>query len=100
MTIADNCSAPAHGASEGRVVLVPIGAEDWLIHDTHYPENDARRLVACVRERGLDHIDVLWLQGKGLPSRFPRIQDALDAATRAVTSRSSRLWSRAEAGRS
>ncbi|QEW02245.1 hypothetical protein [Microbacterium lushaniae] len=80
-------------------MLVRIGAEDWLIHDTRYPENDARRLVACVRERGLDHIDVLWLQGEGLPSRFPRIQDALDTAARAVSTRSSRLRSRTETGR-
>lgn len=91
MTIADNLVAPGDNSAStppgDRLVLVPIGTEDWLIHDTAYPDNDARRLVACVRERGADHVDVIWLQGKGLPTRFARVQDALDASGRAVPSR-------------
>lgn len=92
MTIADNVMAPGdNGASSSapgdRLVLVPVGSEDWLIHDTSFPDNDARRLVACVRERGLDHVDVIWLQGRGLPVHFARVSDALDAAARAVGDR-------------
>lgn len=90
MTIADNLVAPGDNDAStppgDRLILVPIGTEDWLIHDTAYPENDARRLVACVRERGVDHVDVIWLQGKGLPARFTRVQDALEAAVHAVPS--------------
>lgn len=92
MTIADNLMAPGDNdastsAAADRLVLVPIGSEDWLIHDTSFPDNDARHLVACVRERGLDHVDVIWLRGRGLPARFARVSDALDAAARAVGDR-------------
>lgn len=90
MTIADNIATSETSDRStppgDRLILVQIGTEDWLIHDTAYPENDARRLVACVRERGLDHVDVIWLQGTGLPTRFARVADAQDAAVRAVAS--------------
>jgi hypothetical protein len=101
MTIADDTTAPGDSgaaSSDNRLILVPVGTEDWLIHDTRFPDNDARRLVACVRERGSDHVDVIWLRGKGLPSRFARVQDAMEAAGRAVaagnasTSARARRW--------
>ncbi|MGP3535677.1 hypothetical protein ACTU3I_12845 [Microbacterium sp. RD1] len=99
MTIADNLVAPGDNdsASTGeRLRMLQIGEEDWLIHDHAFPENDARHLVACVRARGLDHVDVIWLQGRGLPPRFPRVQDALEAAGRAVSARPSLSRTRAE----
>lgn len=83
MTIADHLVAPGDNAAAGeRFTLVRIGDEDWLIHDTSFPENDARHLVACVRERGLDHVDVIWLQGRGLKTRYARVSDVIDAARR------------------
>jgi hypothetical protein len=65
-----------------RLRLVQVGDEDWLIHDLLFPANDARRLVACVRERGDDHVEVIWLQGAGAPTQFPRVEDALVEAER------------------
>ncbi len=85
MTIADNIVAADAVSSPGdRLRMIRIGKEDWLIHDMSFPENDARHLVACVRERGLDHVDVIWLQGRGLPAHFARVKDALDAAAEAL----------------
>jgi hypothetical protein len=88
MTIADHLVAPDdHAAAGERFTLVRIGDEDWLIHDTSFPENDARHLVACVRERGLDHVDVIWLQGTGLPTRFAHVADVLETAVHALSRR-------------
>jgi hypothetical protein len=88
MTIADHLIASGDNTSTGeRFTLVRIGDEDWLIHDTTFPENDARHLVACVRERGLDHVDVIWLQGTGLATRFARVSDVLETARRHLGSR-------------
>ncbi|MFJ6653933.1 hypothetical protein ACIQLJ_14170 [Microbacterium sp. NPDC091313] len=85
MTIADHLVASGDNTAAGeRFTLARIGDEDWLIHDTTYPENDARHLVACVRERGLDHVDVIWLQGKGLATKFARVSDVLDTARRSL----------------
>ncbi|WP_125131252.1 hypothetical protein [Microbacterium sp. 10M-3C3] len=102
MTIAEHVVAPgdtpedSRSTSPRRFTMIRIGDEDWLIHDTAYPENDARHLVACVRARGLDHVDVIWLQGRGLARRYARVADVLTAAERALSSRSGLAAARPE----
>ena len=85
-----NDSVPPGSDAAERLRLVRIGDEDWLIHDLSYPENDARHLVACVRERALDHVDVIWLQGREQPTRFARVGEVMDAAYRGLRARARR----------
>jgi hypothetical protein len=77
--------AASNTEAESLLVLVPVGAEDWLIHDSRFPHDDARRLVACVRDRSGDHVDVIWLQHRDLPTRFVSLHDVVAAATAAVS---------------
>ena len=62
------------------LTLVPVGTDDWLVHDTRFPLNDARRLLACARRRSPHEIDVIWLQGTHTESRFPNFDEVLAAA--------------------
>lgn len=62
----------------GRLELVRIDADHWLIHDHRFAQTDPRRIVACIEESD-DGLDVAWVaSGVPLPRRYRTTDDILE----------------------
>lgn len=83
MTIFQEHIEPRVHLGEDDVTVGPfrtlhLAPDDWLIHDTRHPDNDARHLVACLRRRDSGRIEALWLCGADLPADHADIRAAVE----------------------
>lgn len=72
----------AESVTRGRFVLRRLDRQDWLIQDSTFAADDARHVVACVRDDGSESMEVVWLHPVPLPTRYRCPQDVLDDLAR------------------
>ena len=70
----------------GRFEVRRVSEREWVIYDVRFARNDARCVVACVRETDDEDAEVLWLDGRMMPTRYASV----DAVVQDLTSASLR----------
>ncbi|WEK60905.1 MAG: hypothetical protein P0Y60_16630 [Candidatus Microbacterium colombiense] len=68
--------------TEARFELRLVAEKEWLVLDHRYEANDPRRAVGCVSQLDDGAVEVLWIHGLALPTRYALPTDALDAVRR------------------
>lgn len=60
-----------------------VGDHEWLINDPRHPMDDSRHVVAHVEAFPQhDVVHVTWVRAVSLPTRYIRIEDALEDLAR------------------
>lgn len=50
-----------------------VSEREWVIYDRRFAMNDARCVVACVWNADDDDVEVVWLDGHALPTRYASV---------------------------
>jgi hypothetical protein len=58
-----------------------VSGREWVIYDLRVPPNDARCVVACVWRTDDDDVEVVWLDGRSLPTRYASVEAVMDDVT-------------------
>ena len=66
-----------------------VSDREWVIYDLRVAPNDARCVVACVWLADDDDVEVVWLDGRALPTTY----SSVDAVMHDITA-----WSQRSAG--
>jgi len=65
------------GLTRPPFALVRLSAEDWLIHDTRYDDDDFRRTVGAAHRGADDIVEVVWVQRIPLPTLYATTDDTI-----------------------
>jgi hypothetical protein len=58
-----------------------VSDREWVIYDLRVAPNDARCVVACVWLTDDDDVEVVWLDGRALPTRYASVDAVMDDVT-------------------
>ena len=50
-----------------------VSDREWVIYDLRFDLNDARCVVACIRYSDDDDVEVVWLDGRAMPTRYASV---------------------------
>lgn len=68
-----------------RFALRKVTEREWVILDHQYGQNDSRQTVACVFEAGEGEVEVTWLQGLPLPTKYPSVARVFEDVVKLCT---------------
>ena len=55
-----------------------VSDREWVIYDLRFDRNDARCVVACIWHSEDDTVEVVWLDGRALPTRYASVDAVMD----------------------
>jgi len=64
-----------------------VSDREWVIYDARFARNDARCVVACVRETDDEDAEVVWLGGRMMPTRYGSVDAVIEDLTMATLRR-------------
>jgi len=64
-----------------------VSDREWVIYDVRFARNDARCVVACVRETDDEDAEVVWLDGRMMPTRYASVDAVVEDMTAAALRR-------------
>src|SRR5918994_7080054 len=67
-----------HGDLTELFELRRVGDRDWVIYDRRVPRDDGRCVVAHIFETEDDVVEVVWLDGRALPTLYISAPAVLD----------------------
>ena len=71
-------------ATEGQFEVRRVSDREWVIYDVRFARNDAQCVVACVRETDDEDAEVVWLNGRMMPTRYVSVDAVVEDLTTAA----------------
>jgi hypothetical protein len=71
----------------GQFEVRRVSDSEWVIYDVRFARNDARCVVACVRETDDQDVEVVWLGGRMRPTRYASVDAVVEDLTTAALRR-------------
>jgi hypothetical protein len=71
----------------GQFEVRRVSHREWVIYDVRFERDDARCVVACVRETDDEDAEVVWLGGRMMPTRYASVDAVIEDLTTATLRR-------------
>lgn len=55
-----------------------VSDQDWVVYDCRVPADDARCVIACVHSDEDDNVEVRWVDGRVMPTRYLSVGAVID----------------------
>ena len=65
----------------GQFEVRRVSEREWVIYDVRFARDDARCVVACVRETDDDDAEVVWLDSRMMPTRYASVDAVVQDLT-------------------